>query len=224
MPHHTKIYLDDNLNKRLAYLIIEYQKIHQLLLETSSDDKQHLNDQINQIFREISSYLYVRLWRVIKHLPSGYTHWDLLTYIFEKLPTIEIDPARGIIGLLITIARHKALDELRKESRSSREYSSAEIGLESDYIFDENIVGYGSYFVDPTSAYMDGKELWEEVSNWLLQVRTEDQRIFWNRLYGHSFRDIALNLGPGWTEDAVRQRYSRLIKVMRKHFKERYVL
>jgi hypothetical protein len=154
--------------------------------------------------------------------------------IVDAIPTLRIDPERNVRKLLITISRRDLYDQEhkiynsnhrlspKKESQvqsgelaaamwqSTAEQSDTE-NIYSD-IKDENSTDFEEKllqqdWVDTIWPVVEG--FWQQRlspdDRWLIQLR-------WFQTPPVPFKDIAQQLGPGWTEAALKQRHHRILR------------
>lgn len=156
---------------------------------------------------------------------------SLAFHILDQLPRLTLDPARDPRPLLLAVARRKQISEERRmEGRSwpRGDQGPAEVSLQAEFFTDagepithepEDPAAEGAFA--EVEARLDGGALADRVrafsERWL---SPEDQRVVAARL-GQSppapFAEIAAQLGPGWSEATVRQRYRRALKRIREH-------
>lgn len=146
---------------------------------------------------------------------------NMFSYIVFKLPMLTFDTQRNIRGLLVTVARRGMSDDYYRSYASSpkRQPNSAisfddqldladeaRSGVENDAIQKVNSEG----ILSAVDIYWDTLD---EADRQIMHLR-------WRTDPPCSFRDIARQLGPGWAEDAVRQRHHRIINATRKELRD----
>ena len=163
--------------------------------------------------------------------------------IVEALPTLKVDPARNVRGLLITIARNDLYDQ---------EYKVYHPGLHQRVEPDAPLVSgdRDSAMWQPSSGeILTPAETKDTASTDFEEVIISRDRLqhvwpiveeFWHRTlppedlwlirmrWFHDppvpFKDIARHLGAGWTEAAVKERHYRILKRTREYLKEQGLL
>ncbi|GAB4215036.1 MAG: hypothetical protein OHK0022_54420 [Roseiflexaceae bacterium] len=152
---------------------------------------------------------------------------NLFAAIFVQLPRLRIDPERNLRALLLTIARYGAYDMYRADidaaDRRRRAMDDLWSGdspsrLRQRLIADATVCDDG--LEDALIERIDQRRLLEVIQLfWESALGTADLRIVALRLRDQPFRTIAQFLGAGWTEEAVRQRYHRIICRTRNHLR-----
>ena len=150
---------------------------------------------------------------------------NMFSYIVFKLPTLAFDAQRNIRGLLVTVARRGMSDDYYRSYASSPKRQP-----NSTISFDDQID-----LADETRSGIENDAIQKVNSEGILSavdiywdtLDEADRRIMhlrWRTDPPCSFRDIARQLGPGWAEDAVRQRHHRIINATRKQLRDQNLL
>lgn len=144
--------------------------------------------------------------------------------IMEALPSLSIDPTQNVRGLLLTVVRRRLTDRYRKIMNAphilSLEYESSTGGSESSMLTDP----HGEEAQEQLLELLEQRALMDEIHiYWRETCSTQDQVIM--RRYEQNppmpFRQVAEQLGPGWTEVAVRMRHHRIVQRTRAYMQER---
>lgn len=150
---------------------------------------------------------------------------NMFSYIVFKLPVLALDNQRNIRGLLITVARRGMSDDYYRSYASSPKRQphiivsfddqldladEARSGVENDAVQKVNSEG----ILSAVDIYWDSLD---EADRQIMHLR-------WRTDPPCSFREIAQQLGPGWAEDAVRQRHHRVINATRKYLRDQNLL
>lgn len=150
---------------------------------------------------------------------------NLLTAIFLQLPRLRIDPERNLRALLLTVARYGVYDLYRADmdaaDRRSRAVSDLWSGGATSRLRQRLLADAAACddrLEDTLVERLDQRHLLEVIQLfWERALGTTDLRIVAMRLRDQPFRTIARALGAGWTEEAARQRYHRIICRTRHH-------
>jgi hypothetical protein len=169
---------------------------------------------------------------------------NLFYHVIDRLPKLPIDPNKNLLGLLLVAARRGFLTENRRiyhkivrysiRKKSSRaptsgdreEALSSERSSTASYLRSHfNLVELADPQCDDIAgdvvAALHRKGCWEAMpAFWRKHRRSEDRFIFEARCLAEvptPFKKIAERLGPGWTEAAVRVRYHRVVREIRRY-------
>ncbi len=152
---------------------------------------------------------------------------NLFAGIFVQLPRLRIDPERNPRALLLTVARYGVYDMYRADmdaaERRSRAVSELWSGgtvsrLRQRLLADSAACDDG--LEDAAIERVDQRRLLEAIRLfWERALSAVDLHIVALRLRDQPSRAIVRALGPGWTEEAVRQRYHRIICRTRNHLR-----
>ncbi|HEU4326625.1 MAG TPA: hypothetical protein VFS21_26025 [Roseiflexaceae bacterium] len=152
---------------------------------------------------------------------------NLFAGIFVQLPRLRIDPERNPRALLLTVARYGVYDMYRADmdaaERRNRAVSELWSGgaagrLRQRLLIDS--VACDDGLEDALIEQLDQRRLLEAIRLfWQHALNAVDLRIVDLRLRDQPFRTIARTLGSGWTEEATRQRYHRIICRTRNHLR-----
>lgn len=173
---------------------------------------------------------------------------DLTSIIFadmiEDLLKVELDPTRNAYGLLMTMAHH-ALYDLNQRTQDRRQKPAMEPLQPGDQEasmaptqthavqalhYDDDgalldVLDQESEFTDRVLERERLRECWPIVQNVLRSVEEVDRQIFALRVEHDPpvpFKQIAQEFGPGWTEAAVKQRFYRIMLLLKKQLRDLY--
>lgn len=144
--------------------------------------------------------------------------------IMEALPQLNIDPNKNVRGLLLSVVRRRLVERYRKLRAAPPTLSlNYGAGAEGDDPLDL-ADPHGEDLQEQLLDIFERKDLAEAIwSYWHATCSDRDLRIL--QRYQHNppptFREIAEEFGPGWTEEAVRMRHHRIIKRTRVYLQER---
>src|SRR5262249_47520628 len=144
--------------------------------------------------------------------------------IMEALPNLQIDPTRNIRGLLLTVVRRRLSDRYRSIKNTppavSLQHESSAGSTEPPTLADPHGEDAQEHLLD----LLDGRLVWDEIHRYWRPTSAGTDLAFMRR-YDQTpptpFRKIAEQLGPGWTEEAVRMRHHRIVHRTRAYMQER---
>jgi len=174
---------------------------------------------------------------------------NMFAHVVLSLPRLQIDPTRNVRKLLVTIARRGLIDDYRSSHGTSPRRSrhaedlAPEAGAPAGRMWYAAGTGHDGWAADARSGLADPESYGAEErmaaqideqailaaiwAYWPTHLPAEEWQIVqlrWAADPPLSFRDIAAELGPGWTEDAVRQRHHRILKATRAYLREQGLL
>jgi RNA polymerase sigma factor (sigma-70 family) len=176
---------------------------------------------------------------------------NMFTDVVEVLPNLRIDPTKNVRSYLISVARHRLIDTWRREFKPPRrpaKDSAFDLELHPgapearmwqdrfSSIEASSLADPHGGIIDPNTSdaeervltRIDNEQILRAIrDHWPKSLSRDDYRIVHLRYLADpqaSFREIAQDLGGGWTEDAVRQRHFRVIKATRKYLNEQGLL
>lgn len=147
---------------------------------------------------------------------------NMFSYIVFKLPSITLDNHEDTRSLLLTVARRAMSEDYQhRDASSSRRRPNPTVSFDEQIdLADEARLGVENdaiQNINSESILSAVDKYW----NTLDEVDRQIMRLRWRTDPPISFREIAQQLGPGWAEDAVRQRHHRIINATRKQLRER---
>ena len=168
---------------------------------------------------------------------------SMYLYVIEALPKLEVDPKQNLRACLMQIARRRLIDEDRRRKRNSFGHSkpapeptsgsSASAmwltrirasGLALGDTNEPEIIDASSQdYADAIASRIDRDALIATVHDfWRATLPPDDQRIMqrWEHEPPTTFRDLAAQLGPGWSESMIRQRHYRIMQRTRAYLNE----
>jgi RNA polymerase sigma factor (sigma-70 family) len=167
---------------------------------------------------------------------------NMFANIVFSLPRLQIDPDRNARKFLITVARRRLIDEYRRSyvasgRRLPRPGDDPAPGAPAARMWQppagapaaadpqSGAADAESYSaVERVAARLDQQALLAAIwAYWPKSLSSDDLRIVrlrWQSDPPCSFREIAQQLGPGVSEDTVRQRHHRILKATRAHLRE----
>lgn len=150
---------------------------------------------------------------------------NMFTYIVFKLPTLAFDAQRNIRGLLVTVARRGMSDDYyRSYANSPKRQPNSTVSFDDQLDLADEA---RSEVENDTIQKVNSEEILSAVDIYWDTLEETDRQIMhlrWRTDPPGSFRDIARQLGPGWAEDAVRQRHHRVINATRKQLRDQKLL
>jgi len=166
---------------------------------------------------------------------------SMFSYVIEALPRLRLNPEKNPISYLMTIAWRGCYDEYGRyyDVRRVRRRPSDQLDEEGD---EEAEGSKGLRFNEelPVQLADQQAELADRVIDQLAETTVlQAVRVYWHTLAvdnqrimewrsfvdpPRSFKEIAADLGPGWTEAAARKRYSRVMEATRDHLKKHGLL
>ena len=167
---------------------------------------------------------------------------SMFVAIITVLPTLDIDPAGNVRGLLLTIVQRHTIDEYRKHHRipPRRRPAAAHDGTWADGRMwpGEDHVAAGSaiatiadpasYDTDSIASRVDHEHLlraiWDYWPGQLSPLDFQIVQLRWQSEPPMHFIEIARLFGSGWEESAVRQRHHRILKETRQFLRSQGLL
>ncbi|HNP88372.1 MAG TPA: hypothetical protein PKK78_19705 [Kouleothrix sp.] len=169
---------------------------------------------------------------------------SLYLYIIEALPRLRIDPEQNLRACLKQIAQRRLIDDERRQKRQLSSYFTRAAtepitGTRESAMWFEQIrdtyMGRGAAepdtLADPASQdavdaivlRIDRTEILSMVQGyWRTTLDPDDQFIMqrWNHDPPTTFRELAHQLGPGWSDSMIRQRHHRIMQRTRCYLAE----
>lgn len=152
---------------------------------------------------------------------------SLYALLQSELPKLKIDPTNNVPAFIRRVVQNRLSDQGRKLIRYHQRTISADerargtpdAGAWLDSLRAPNSEHTAEQFIARlyyTDVFRHVHAYWEQTLN------TEDNQIMqrWKEDPPTPFRAIAEQLGPGWTEGAVRQRHHRILQRTRAYLEE----
>lgn len=167
---------------------------------------------------------------------------SMYLYVIEALPQLEVNPDLSLRSCLKQIARRRLIDDERRQKRRllghiTRPAEPITSTRESAMWF-ERVRGQGLAFdgeqaeiADPASqneadaitCRLDRSEVLAAVHHFWKTTLTDDDRAImrrWDQDPPTTFRELAEQLGAGWTDSMIRQRHHRIMQRTRSYLAE----
>jgi hypothetical protein len=168
---------------------------------------------------------------------------NMYIHVLDALPQIQVDPSKNLLAYLKTIAKRGMFDEQQRIYRSGprrpsnpADENSLAPGSRDAHMWNQHSASHGvspsgadaADLPDPQSldfenqiaALLDQRACCQAIWTFWETLGEAEQRIVllrWNREPPVPYEDIALQLGPGWTAQTIRQRHCRLLQRTRDH-------
>ena len=168
-------------------------------------DDQAVNELVRRYEPEIRRFVRVRLtdWRLRRSFDSQDICQSVLCRFFARLGDggFQLHEPRQLVGLLLTMARNKLRDEVRKHRTVRRGGNNAQHGIEEKTL---------EYLVDrerePGQQVADA----EIVALVLHELPSQDQYLAGEWMRGRQWEELAVELNS--TAEALRKRLSRALQ------------
>lgn len=156
----------------------------------------------------------------------------ILESLIMQLDKLEIDFEKNCYGLMLVIARRRALHELYEIDGWRHGHRADEKRLPQHFV---KGLAQGEIYADPESARpferIDDREYEAQIFEAALTFRTllakEDLLIFEGRYLSdppRPYSSLVQQLGPGWSSAAARKRAERLLRRLREYLRQRELL
>jgi hypothetical protein len=260
-----------HLNNDLIQAIQDVKYAMAMLAAADPDDHEGLREQI----RESQYVLWMLLAEPLMRVAAGWTNsgsfedlirvrarrdalealaMGMFLNIIEALPSVNIDPERNVLGLLLTIARRGIARENRQiYQRTPRRptHTTQELnplpGTRDASMAPPPLSASGPMGiidgergeqiepVDPASLEIEEsllrachhRQCWDALQEWMGTLSRENLLILKARWFADPpspYEDIVQMLGAGWTTAAARRRLSRLLDAAAEWLREQGLL
>lgn len=156
----------------------------------------------------------------------------LFFYIIEALPQLKLNSDLNPISYLTTIAwrgcyddygRDRGVRRLRRPVGTQDADSSENERFRFTEELPAQVADRGEGMEERIVGQLDDKRIVSTVHNYWNTLEPANQHIMHARCSTdppESFKEIALQLGPGWTEAAARKRFSRVMEATRAYLRD----